>query len=133
MSGDDAACAARRYAFANSQRLQARLDKMGIRYRHALDLSPTNAIRSAQNAADKEAGTAKRQRAVLSRAFADAYTSDILDAADLDAFMADLPEDAATVALFCVERQPDACHRSLLAARLAADYGLSVVHLEPES
>ncbi len=121
------------YAFANSQRLQARLDKMGIRYVHALDLSPTKAIRGAQYAVDKEAGTAKRQRSVLSQPFVDAYTTDILDTADLDAFMAGLPQDASAVALFCVERQPDACHRSLLAARLGADYSLSVAHLLPES
>jgi hypothetical protein len=36
-------------------------------------------------------------------------------------------------ALFCVEREPDACHRSLLAERLAADLGVEVVHLLPEN
>lgn len=121
------------YAFANSQRLQGRLEEMGIRYLYALDLAPTNAIRNAQYAIDKESGTAKRQRSTLSPAFIDAYTSDILATADLDSFKASLPEDAAVVALFCVERVPEACHRSLLAARLATDYGLSVAHLQPDS
>ena len=32
----------------------------------------------------------------------------------------------------CVERDPEACHRSLIAERLAANYGLEVNHLRPE-
>jgi len=36
-----------------------------------------------------------------------------------------------TSALLCVERDSEACHRSLIADRLAADYGMSVVHLRP--
>jgi hypothetical protein len=35
------------------------------------------------------------------------------------------------VALFCVEREPAACHRSLVAARLSRDLGLDVEHLGP--
>jgi hypothetical protein len=31
-----------------------------------------------------------------------------------------------------VERDPAACHRSLLAERLAADLGAEIVHLRPE-
>lgn len=121
------------YAFANSVRLQTTLAEMGIRYVHALDLSPTNAIRRVQDTADKQSGTAKRQRTGLNTAFVAAYTGDVLDSADLDAFLERLPDDAARVALFCVERQPEACHRSLLAARLADDYDLPVTHLQPET
>src|SRR5262249_4648265 len=35
------------------------------------------------------------------------------------------------VALFCVELEPAACHRSLLAARLQQDLNVEVVHLKP--
>ncbi len=31
----------------------------------------------------------------------------------------------------CVERDPEACHRALITDRLAADYGLSALHLRP--
>ena len=34
-------------------------------------------------------------------------------------------------ALMCVERDADACHRSLIAERLAADYAIDVTHLRP--
>ncbi len=36
-------------------------------------------------------------------------------------------------ALLCVERDPEACHRSLVADRLAAVLGLPVRHLLPDS
>jgi hypothetical protein len=31
----------------------------------------------------------------------------------------------------CVERDPEACHRSLVASRLASEFGLTVTHLKP--
>ena len=31
----------------------------------------------------------------------------------------------------CVERDPEACHRSLIADRLAKEYGVEVIHLRP--
>ena len=34
-------------------------------------------------------------------------------------------------ALFCVERDPEACHRSLIAQRLAEQHGVTVGHLRP--
>jgi hypothetical protein len=34
-------------------------------------------------------------------------------------------------ALFCVERDPEACHRSLIAARVADEHGVAVTHLRP--
>jgi hypothetical protein len=42
--------------------------------------------------------------------------------------VAELP---AAAALFCVERDPEACHRSLIAERMAARHGVDVVHLRP--
>nr|MBA3379353.1 hypothetical protein [Chloroflexia bacterium] len=35
------------------------------------------------------------------------------------------------IMLFCVERVPAACHRSLLAERLAGDLGVEVMHILP--
>jgi hypothetical protein len=33
--------------------------------------------------------------------------------------------------MLCVERDPEACHRSLIAERLAADYDCAITHLRP--
>jgi uncharacterized protein (DUF488 family) len=38
----------------------------------------------------------------------------------------------AVAALFCVERDPEACHRSLVAERLRAEHGLPVTDLRPD-
>jgi hypothetical protein len=121
----------REYAFANSQRLQARLAELGIRYLHRLDLAPSATTRSQQHAADAAAHTAKRSRAILSPAFIEAYHRERLDNFDAAAFLSDLGSGARVVALFCVEREPAACHRSLLAERLIHDLGVTVIHLTP--
>jgi Domain of unknown function DUF488 len=44
--------------------------------------------------------------------------------------VAELPGDSAT-ALLCVERDPQACHRSLVAERLRAEHGLPITDLRP--
>ena len=119
------------YAFANSQRLQARLADMGIRYFHFPQLAPSKAIRQQQYNVDKVEKTAKRQRTILAPAFVAAYRRDHLADFDSAAFVAELGPTTRKAVLFCVEREPAACHRSLLAARLAADLGLSVTHLMP--
>jgi uncharacterized protein (DUF488 family) len=41
-----------------------------------------------------------------------------------------MPADGA-VALLCVERDPEACHRSLVAERIAERFGLALEHLRP--
>jgi uncharacterized protein (DUF488 family) len=119
------------YAFANSQRLQARLAELGIGYVHRKDLAPSREVRALQNAADKESKTAKRKRSVLSDSFVEAYRREYLDRFDSEKFVSDLNSEASVVALFCVERDPAACHRSLLAERLESDLGIRVVHIVP--
>jgi uncharacterized protein (DUF488 family) len=119
------------YAFANSERLQARLAELGIRYLHCKELAPSPETRAAQYAVDRAAKVAKRRRSALSPAFADAYRRERLGGFDSAAFVAALGPDVRTAALFCVEREAAACHRSLLAARLASDLGLEVLHLLP--
>jgi uncharacterized protein (DUF488 family) len=118
------------YAWANSQRLQQALAESGIAYRHLKQLAPTSEIRAAQYAADAAIGEGKRTRTELSDAFKRAYVEQILEPADLGGLLADL-DGSITVALLCVERDPRACHRSLIADRLAADHGVPVEHLVP--
>jgi uncharacterized protein (DUF488 family) len=119
------------YAFANSQRLQARLANLGIRYLHRLDLAPQNSTRERQAAVDKAAGIARRKRTELSLAFIESYMSEVLAHFDPQSLLDEMPVDANIVALMCVEREPAACHRSLLAERLRESLDVEVAHLTP--
>ena len=119
------------YAWANAARLQDALAKAGIAYRHHKELAPTTELRRVQYAEDEARGVGKRSREVLAPDYVRRYVEEILDRADLGALVAELPEDEAA-AFLCVERDPEACHRSLIADRLAADHGASLVHLRPE-
>ena len=116
------------YAFVNSQRLQRRLAELGIAYQHVKKLAPGEAVRQAQAKADKAAKIAKRQRTGLDQAFIDAYRETVLVDFSPQAFLAELSPDVKTVAFFCVERAPEACHRSLV-AQTFANLGLEVEHL----
>jgi uncharacterized protein (DUF488 family) len=118
------------YAWANSARLQAALAEAGIDYRHLKELAPTTELRQLQYAEDDRLGVGKRSRVELAPAYRERYTHEILDQVDLEPIVASMPEDGAS-ALLCVERDPEACHRSLIADRLASEHGVSVRHLKP--
>lgn len=119
------------YAWANSRRLQAALAEAGIEYEHRPELAPTTELRQLQYAEDARQGVGKRSRVELAPVYAERYTREILDRVDLGALVEDLPAEG-TSALFCVERDPEACHRSLVAARMAAEHGVRVRHVRPE-
>ena len=119
------------YTFVNSQRLLNRLAELGICYLHRLDLAPTDAIRQQQYAVDKSNKVAKRQRSELSPQFIAAYETERLDAFDPLSLLDELPTDAKVLALFCVEREPAACHRSLVATKLALFLETDVTHILP--
>jgi len=119
------------YAFVNSQRLQAKLAELGIRYLHFKELAPSETLRKRQYAADKLDRVAKRKRTELSELFVSGYHEE-RRGFESEAFVAQLGPDARVVALFCVERAAAACHRSLLAERLRRDLGLEIVHLTPD-
>jgi uncharacterized protein (DUF488 family) len=118
------------YAWANATRLQAALADAGIEYRHHKELAPTTQLRQAQYREDDRLGVGKRSRVELAPAYRDGYLRQILDRVDLRPVVAEMPDDA-TAALFCVERDPEACHRSLIAERLTAEFGLDVLHIRP--
>ena len=120
----------REYSWANAARLEAALTDAGIDYRHVKELAPTTELRHLQYAEDERQGVGKRSRVELAPAYVERYTREILDAFDLEELVASLPGDGAS-ALMCVERDPEACHRSLVADRLAAEHGLDVQHLRP--
>ncbi len=119
------------YAWANAKRLQAALARAGIGYEHRKELAPTTELRELQYREDARQGVGKRSRVELAPAYRAGYTREILDRADLEALVERLPAGAQVAALLCVERDPEACHRSLIADRLASRYGMAITHLRP--
>jgi uncharacterized protein (DUF488 family) len=119
------------YAWANSARLQAALAKAGIEYRHHKELAPTTELRHLQYREDDRLGVGKRSRVELAPEYRERYTREILDRVDLRPIVEGMPAGAVS-ALMCVERDPEACHRSLIAERLASEFGVAVTHLKPE-
>jgi uncharacterized protein (DUF488 family) len=115
------------YAWANAKRIEAELRGAGIVYQHVPELAPTTSMREAQYEADTAKHEGKRSRTVLSHVYVERYTEEILDRADLDRLVHFIGR--STSALFCVEREAAACHRSLVAARLARDYDFRIVNL----
>jgi uncharacterized protein (DUF488 family) len=118
------------YAWANAQRLQAALAEADIAYEHRLDLAPTTELRKLQYAEDDRRGEGKRSRTELAPVYVERYEREILAGADLESLVAAMPRDGVT-ALLCVERDPEACHRLLIARRLEAEHGLAAAHLRP--
>jgi uncharacterized protein (DUF488 family) len=118
------------YAWANAGRLQAALADAGIGYIHLKELAPTTELRQLQYAEDARTGVGRRSRVELASAYVEGYTREILDPAGIGAVVEALPPEGRA-ALFCVERDPEACHRSLIAARVADAHNISVIHLRP--
>jgi uncharacterized protein (DUF488 family) len=117
------------YAWANAKRLQAALEEAGVGYSHLPELAPTTEMRQLQYEEDARKGEGKRSRTVLAPEYARRYTEEVLDAVDLEPIVRFVGNSRA--ALLCVERDPEACHRSLIAARLERELGASVTHLRP--
>lgn len=117
------------YAWANARRLQAALSEVDIGYTHLKELAPTTELRNLQYEEDARRGEGKRSRTILAPGYTRRYTEEILDPADLEPIVRWVGN--AFAALLCVERDPEACHRSLIADRLQSEWGFSVTHLHP--
>lgn len=118
------------YSWANAQRLQARLADARIGYEHHPELAPDTELRHLQYREDDRQGVGKRSRVRLAPEYVRVYTEEILDLVPLEPFVHRLPVHGIG-ALLCVEATAQACHRSLVAARLAERFGFEVIHLEP--
>lgn len=122
-----------RYAFANRKRLTSELARRGITYRHVLGLAPDNSTRAIQYEVDARERRLQSERIVLAPAYVEQYVTRTLDRFDFTPLVDDLRGARAPV-LFCLERIPDACHRSLVAPRLARALGAEeIVHLIAQS
>lgn len=118
------------YKFVNSRYLQSKLNEHGIGYLYLKELAPTNEIRQHQKDMDKVNGETKKQRTSLGKVFRDEYTSKILDSFNMKDFAQNLNEsDAKNICFFCVEENPLACHRSIVAQKLAEITDIKVIHL----
>jgi len=119
-----------KYSFVNSSRLQEKLNELGIKYGYIQDLAPTTVIRELQKEIDAEKGELKSQRQELGRVFVIEYRNKILGNFDFERFFDNLDNIGATrIALFCVEEHPEACHRSIVANKLADNFNYKVTHL----
>ncbi|MGI8411822.1 MAG: DUF488 family protein, N3 subclade [Solirubrobacteraceae bacterium] len=120
----------REYAWANAVRLQQALAGAQVAYRHHRELAPTTELRQLQYAEDARLGVGKRSRTALAPAYRARYTREILDQVELGPIVTELADDGAS-ALLCVERDPEACHRSIIAARMSTAGDVVVDHLRP--
>lgn len=119
-----------KYSFVNSIRLQKKLEELGIKYGHILELAPSAEIRELQKKADLEKGELKSERQALGQIFSEEYKSQILDSFDFDSFIEKLQDiGAKKVVMFCVEERPEACHRSIVTQKLKDLYNYSITHL----
>lgn len=121
----------REYVFANSTRLQQKLAELHIRYIHLKQLAPSGEIRALQNEADKQARITKRKRSELDERFQDAYRQSYLKQLDAKELLKQVGEEVDVIGLLCVEREPGACHRTLVAEWLRQESGLVVEHITP--
>lgn len=119
------------YTFANSARLQKHLAELNIRYIHLKQLAPSQETRKLQYEADRQAKIAKRQRAHLGETFRKVYQRDYLNQLDAKELLKQMGEDAQVIGLLCVEREPEACHRALVAEWLRHELGLTIEHITP--
>ncbi|WP_219464979.1 DUF488 domain-containing protein [Nonomuraea rhizosphaerae] len=125
------------YAWANSRRLQTALAQARIAYEHHPELAPTTELRRLQYAEDARQGVGKRSRRELAAEYVRRYTTEILDPADLTPIVSKPASNGTELlnggiaALLCVERDPEACHRSLIAQRLTEQHHVTVEHLRP--
>ncbi|HET9719280.1 MAG TPA: DUF488 domain-containing protein [Solirubrobacteraceae bacterium] len=118
------------YAWANAQRLQALLSRSQIVYEYHPELAPDTEMRQLQYREDARQGVGKRSRVRLSPEYVRKYSREVLDLVPLEPLLGSLPVHGLG-ALMCVEATAEACHRSLVAGRLADRFGLEVINLEP--
>lgn len=118
------------YKYVNSKYLQDKLSKLNIDYLYIKELAPTNDIRQKQKDADKINGETKKQRTILGQIFSREYKNQILDNYDFNPFISKLKESGVTnIVFFCVEEHAEACHRSLVAKKIAEQLHAKIINL----
>lgn len=109
-----------KYKFVNSIWLQKKLNDLNIKYLYIKELAPTVDIRNIQKTIDKSVFESKHDRNKLADAFIEKYKEIVIDNYDFDCFIHELKiNNAEKVVLFCVEENPNACHRSIVSEELS--------------
>jgi uncharacterized protein (DUF488 family) len=120
------------FAFANSKRLQNKLHSLGIKYIYVKELAPSDSTRNLQRQANKASHATRLHMSRLCDAFIVAYETETLSSFKIDEFIQRFGLYNETITFFCVEGQPESCHRSLVAERFSRELGVSLVHLKPD-
>ena len=120
-----------KYAYVNKRYLQKRLDDLKINYVHIRKLAPSLRVRKLQKEHDLKSQVKKKNRKRLGNFYVEEYKKECLSNFSYDTFLQYLPENSEVVCLFCVEKEPDACHRSLVANFLAETAHLKIKHIMP--
>lgn len=120
-----------KYRYVNSKKLQEKLQSLGIKYLHVQDLSPSQEIRDLQKKADMLQGVLKSERTELGFTFKNEYQQRVLAKFDFVTFLNNLKDNGShSIVLFCVEAEPNACHRSLVANKLHNGFSLTIEHIK---
>lgn len=118
------------YKYVNSNYLQQKLEELGIKYKYIKELAPTNEIRQKQKEVDKYNGENKKQRLVLGSVFTFEYNKQILNKYDISSLIKELENNGIKNAVFfCVEEHASACHRSLVAKKIAEELHCEIKNL----
>ena len=120
-----------KYAYVNSNYLQSKLHSLEIGYIHIKELAPSIELRKKQKVHDAKVGISKREREYLSSNFIEGYTEENLHFFSVERLFSLLPDNAKNICLFCVEREPMACHRSLVADFLSKKLDAPMENLMP--
>lgn len=119
-----------KYSFVNSKYLQSKLKDLGINYIYEKNLAPTSEIREMQWAEDKLEHQTKKTREVLGHAFVCGYEEMVLNKYNFEELIDSLKRNRTeNVVFFCLETNPEACHRSLLAKKLSKTYNFDIINL----
>ncbi|GIQ57952.1 hypothetical protein Flavo103_10880 [Flavobacterium collinsii] len=119
-----------KYSFVNSIKLQNKLTDLNIKYIHHLDLAPSTEVRNLQKIADLQNNNLKKDREELNDTFIDAFEKVILKKFDLKSFIDNLEtNNSLNIVLFCVEENSNACHRSIVAKKIATEFNLIIYDL----
>lgn len=120
----------KRYSFVNSIKLQNKLKELNINYLHMKELAPTKEIRYKQKEEDKQKNILKRDRHILGDTFVNEYNNCILNNYDFSNLLSFIEKnDYHNIVFFCVEKEFNACHRSLIANELKSKYNFHIQDL----
>ena len=119
-----------KYLFANSKKLQQRLNELEIKYVYIPELAPTREIRSLQKETDRSKDETSKERHELGKVFISEYNNRILIPFDFETFLEKLDQSSASrVVFFCVEEFQEACHRSMVTDKLKDKFNFQITHL----